>query len=261
MMKHKNIALLVLLLVVVIALLGFAETRQSARVCKDLNVKILGDEKQHFVEWKEIKQLVLNHGDSVLNQPLTSIKVSKIEKTIEDLAAVKNAEVHLTLDGILNVEVEQRKPLVRVFNNRGESGYLDEVGSFMPLSNKYTARVMVANGHYDDGLWAFDINKINANDSLKKEWVLDDIFELATYIAGNEFWKAQINQVYYNRDGEFELIPRVGSHIILLGKAEQLEEKFDKLYAFYQKGLPNTDWNAYELINLKYKNQVVCTKK
>ena len=261
MMKHKNIALLAVLLVGMIVLLGFAEARQSSRVCKSLNVKILGDEKQHFVEWKDIEQLVLNHGDSVINQPLTSVDISALERTIEDLAAVKNAEVHLTLDGILNVEVEQRKPLVRVFNNRGESGYLDELGSFMPLSHKYTARVMVANGHYADGLWSFDINKINANDSLKNEWVLDDVFELATYIAQNEFWKAQINQVYYNRSGEFELIPRVGSHIILLGKAERLEEKFNKLYAFYQKGLPNTDWNAYELINLKYKNQVVCTKK
>lgn len=261
MMKYKNIALWVVLLSVVVALVSFAEAKQGARVCTSLNVVMLGDEKQHFVEWKDIEELVLNHGDSIINQPLTSVNVYKIEKAIEDLAAVKNAEVHLTLDGVLNVAVEQRKPLVRIFNNRGESGYLDEVGHFMPLSHKYTARVLVANGHYSDGLWSFNATEVAKSDSLTKILVLDDVFRLASFIHQNPFWKAQINQVYYNRDGEFELVPRVGSHLILLGKAEQLEEKFGKLYAFYHKGLPFTDWNAYELINLKYKNQVVCTKK
>jgi cell division protein FtsQ len=177
------------------------------------------------------------------------------------LAAVKNAEVFLSLQGVLTVTVEQRQPLVRVFNNRGESGYLDNLGHFMPLSHKYTARVLVANGHYSDGLWAFDAKEVAENDSLTKVLVLDDVYRLASFIDKHPFWKAQINQVYYNRNHEFELIPRVGTHVILLGKAEQIEEKFGKLFAFYKKGLPYTDWNRYDHINLKYKNQVVCTKK
>jgi cell division protein FtsQ len=261
MMKYKNIASWVFLFGVVIALLSFTQAKQSERVCVSLNVVMLGNKLQHFVEWKDIEELLLNHGDSIINQPLQSVDIFKIEKTIEDLAAVKNAEVFLSLQGVLTVTVEQRQPLVRVFNNRGESGYLDNLGHFMPLSHKYTARVLVANGHYSDGLWAFDAKEVAENDSLTKVLVLDDVYRLASFIDKHPFWKAQINQVYYNRNHEFELIPRVGTHVILLGKAEQIEEKFGKLFAFYKKGLPYTDWNRYDHINLKYKNQVVCTKK
>ena len=43
---------------------------------------------------------------------------------------------------------------------------------------------------------------------------------------------------------------------------EAYEEKFEKLKMFYTEGLNKTDgWNKYSTINIKYKNQVVCTKK
>jgi cell division protein FtsQ len=39
-------------------------------------------------------------------------------------------------------------------------------------------------------------------------------------------------------------------------------EKFEKLHTFYLQGLNTTgSWNKYSVINLKFKNQIVCTKK
>jgi cell division protein FtsQ len=64
-----------------------------------------------------------------------------------------------------------------------------------------------------------------------------------------------------NGKGEFELIPRVGAHIIEFGKAEDIEEKFEKLWILYNEGFYNTGWNQYDKISLKYKNQAVCTKR
>ena len=64
-----------------------------------------------------------------------------------------------------------------------------------------------------------------------------------------------------NGNGEFELIPRVGAQVIEFGKAVDMEEKFEKLWILYNEGFHNTGWNQYERINLKYKNQAVCTKR
>ena len=80
------------------------------------------------------------------------------------------------------------------------------------------------------------------------------------FITHDKFLKAQIDQVYVTEGGEFELIPRIGNHVILLGKAVDLDDKFRKLYAFYKLGLNKIGWNKYNIINIKYKNQVVCSK-
>ncbi|MEP7169164.1 MAG: cell division protein FtsQ, partial [Bacteroidota bacterium] len=79
-------------------------------------------------------------------------------------------------------------------------------------------------------------------------------------IANDAFWNAQVEQIYVTEQSEIELIPRVGNHRIILGDASQLDEKFNKLMIFYKQGLNNTGWNNYNTINLKFTNQVVCTK-
>jgi cell division protein FtsQ len=87
-----------------------------------------------------------------------------------------------------------------------------------------------------------------------------DVFRLAEFITEDDFWNAQFEQIYVTNNYEFELIPRVGSHIIELGKVENLDEKFENLKILYNRGFNNLGWNQYEKISLKYKNQVVCTK-
>ena len=65
-----------------------------------------------------------------------------------------------------------------------------------------------------------------------------------------------------NNEKEFELYPAIGNHKIIFGEAKDIAEKFEKLKLFYNEGLNKTDnWNKYAVVNLKYKNQVVCTKK
>ena len=91
--------------------------------------------------------------------------------------------------------------------------------------------------------------------------LMKDILKMATYINENPFWRSQIVQLYVRRNGELELIPRVGSQIIYFGSADRMENKFFKLKTLYQEGFAHTGWNQYEIINLKYTNQVICTKR
>ena len=64
-----------------------------------------------------------------------------------------------------------------------------------------------------------------------------------------------------NASGDLELIPRIGSHIIVFGDYSDCEIKFRNLMSLYKNGLPAVGWNKYETINLKFKGQVVCTKR
>ena len=56
-------------------------------------------------------------------------------------------------------------------------------------------------------------------------------------------------------------MPQVGDYLIEFGTPEDSELKLNGLKAVYQQAFKNMGWNKYRTISVKYRNQVVCTKK
>jgi cell division protein FtsQ len=135
----------------------------------------------------------------------------------------------------------------------------------MPLSDKYTMKVLVANGNILEPYskrYQNSVHDIAKDSLLKVTSKLDELYAMATFISADPFWKAQIHQIYYNNDNEMEIVPMVGDQKIIFGDTTAMEEKFNKLMTFYHEGLNTTGWwNKYSIINLKFRNQIVCTKK
>ena len=206
-------------------------------------------------------------GYGVDTQLISKIDTRKIEQLVYNNPSALKADVYTTVDGKVKIEIKQRKPVLRVFNDSGESFYIDEQGWLMPLSAKFTSRVLVANGFIEvaySGRYkntVLDEKKvlIHEKDTGRTD-ILSDLFLLTKYINESYFWNAQITQLFVNADKEIELIPRVGNHTILFGDISDMDEKFEKLMIFYKKGLTKVGWNTYSQINLKFKNQVVCRK-
>ena len=191
--------------------------------------------------------------------------MNDLEKALNSHPAIENADVAVDVNGDVTVNVTQRTPLVRVFNADGESYYIDDKSKLMPLSDKYTARVLIASGTIIEPYaqrYQFSVNDIAKSELFSKVSVLDDIYALSTYIAKDSVLASLIHQINVTNDQELELYPSIGNHKIIFGEAKDIEEKFNKLKLFYTEGLNKTDgWNKYSTINIKYKNQVVCTKK
>ena len=120
---------------------------------------------------------------------------------------------------------------------------------------------MIANGYFTEGSELANVRNLEeiADNSRYKEWF--GVLDLANYIQDDELWDSQVVQIYYNRNGDFELIPRVGAHQIIFGEAVDIAGKFQKLRILYEEGLKYEGWNNYEKINLKYNHQVICTKR
>ena len=51
---------------------------------------------------------------------------------------------------------------------------------------------------------------------------------------------------------------RVGSHKILLGESENIEDKLNRLEVFYKETIGKQNWNKYTTLDLRFKDQVVC---
>ncbi|HCQ29109.1 MAG TPA: hypothetical protein DIU39_02410 [Flavobacteriales bacterium] len=257
--KWLNISLWALYGILLVLLLSFVNAKEKQVPLQKIEVEIAKDENR-FINTKDIEQLILKN-DS-LGKPIISFKLNELEKIIANHPDIEKAQIYKSINGVLNVEIVQRRPIVRVFS-ADESYYIDENGKLMPVSKRFTARVPVVSLTQKEpyGIWYKYNFASQIPDSLAHKTLLDDAFKIARFVRQDKFLNAQIEQLFVNKELDWVLIPKVGNHTIVLGSAEDLEAKFKKLKLFYKKAMKNIGWDKYRTINLKYKNQVVCTKK
>ncbi len=243
--------------------LGFVSRDQNGELCKGINTVVRGVPAVAgiFVEKEDVDSIIIRKFGILKGKSMRQISVENIELILRNNPLIAEANVYVTIDGFVNVDVKQRTPSVRVMNMEGESFYIDETGAFMPLSDKGSARLLVVNGYVYDNYRQRTAKILDVEDTVKSgKYMMDTIFTLAKYISSEPFLNAEIQQIYINEEREIELVPYVGKHIIVLGDISDMKEKFKRLQVFYQKGLSKAGWNVYNTINLKYKNQVVCSK-
>ena len=226
----------------IIFLLAFTNTRYSNNTCVDYRIN-LADENTSLITRGEIILLMESINDSIVGTTIAEVPIYEIERKIESLNDVQNAEVYINMEGMLHIDVIQKKAIVRVSPKIGNDFYMDAQGSIFALSNNYTKHLLVASGNIQD----------------TADYIA--VLNLAKQISSDSLWSSQIMQIYIKENKEIELVPRVGNHKILFGDISDVEEKLRRLYLFYKKGVNQVGWNDYEEINLKFKNQIVCVKR
>lgn len=263
--KILNVTLWVLGSSALVFTLGFVSDRQQFVKGKTPQIIINQDDDNSFVDEDDILKFLKDRNDTLVDQPLHEINVYELEKALSAHPSIASADVAVNVNGDVIINVTQRKPIVRIVNAQGESFYIDNKATLMPLADHYTARVLVVNGVIPEQYAQFynmSIPQIEKDSALSNASVLDDIYELAKYMTADTLISDLITQAYINDQREIELYPAVGSQKILFGKAEDIAGKFEKLKIFYTEGMNSSNsWEKYTTINLKYKNQVVCTKK
>jgi cell division protein FtsQ len=230
-----------------VALMSFIEVKKSEVVCKDVKVFIPGS--QYFIDKEEVDNILQVHSHALIGRKMEEINIHDLETRLKKNPFIEFAKVYTDMDGIINVEISQRQPVLRIMNRFDQDFYVDQHGLKIPLSANFTARVVVANGYIDE-LFANQVDTLHTA-------IARELFKTADFIRKDSLWDAQIAQIYINKDHEIELIPRVGNNRILLGDADSLAAKFNNLLVFYKKALPQVGWDTYKTINVKYANQVV----
>lgn len=237
-------------IVLFVVIITAATNNRSKVLCSDIKVELATNNEIAFLDEADLLNIVTDNGQNLLiNEPLSSINLTSIEANLEKNPFVANAEVHSNFDGDIRAVVTQKQPIYRVFNNKGVSYYIGETGRKMPLSAKFTPRLIVATGHIPDVANTQD-DKLNS-----------DLYLMVEFILADAFWSAMIGQVHVNEKQEFVLYPKIDGLNVEFGDVSRMREKFKNLRIFYNKALTNADWKQYETINLKYKGQIICSKK
>lgn len=260
--KVLKIFMAVAFVAVFLMLVSFAVDQNRSLPCNGILIKIDYRNGQHFINEDIVKARVLNATGQLEGKPISPGKLNQIEAVVAGIPSVQKTSVFRNIDGGLTINISQRHPILRVLNVHGQGYYIDHLGHLMPLSNEYTARVPVATGHINAG-YSASINLSQErpeNEISSNERRLKDLYRLALYIESEPFWRAFIDHIYVTANGQFELTPKNGAHVIEFGDLNQMESKFGKLMTFYQNGLSRFGWNEYRRINVKFSNQVICSK-
>ena len=239
-----------------IVVLAFVGKEQGSILCRKITVHIHDSLEVGFVNQEQVMKIIHPDPATLLGKPVQSINISALEDKLHKIRAVRTAEVYYDVEGHLSVDITQRKPVVRVIDLTERSYCIDKEGYLVPLNGQYVPHLLIVNGNIP----AIDRDAGHIDD-LGDNRIIKDIFRLTSHLNEDTFFQAQIVQVYVNSKNEFELIPRVGSHVIHLGGMDDFEARLDNLRKLYNQGFSTVGWNQFETINLKYENQVVCTKR
>ena len=261
MKKIYSFILPVILIAYMLTSLSFSANRNAILLCNDLQIIMDDTINSGFLTKANIESLILSEEKDLLGYPISKINTRILEERIRNSPYIKSAEMFYDLEGILYVNVAQRVPVVKVLTKNGTSYYMDSEGFLFSPTGTFTPHILIANGYFTEGSElrkSKDIINLEEKDKYS-EWT--DLLELVNFIEKDKFWKSQVVQIYYNRNQEFELIPRVGAHQIIFGNADGMKTKFMNLKTLYKEGFAYEGWNKYGIINLKYDNQVICTKR
>ncbi|MEG0795277.1 MAG: cell division protein FtsQ [Odoribacter sp.] len=241
MKKILPYILSVSLLAYLIIVLTFATTKLEEVKCKGLQVVVDDTGENAFIDEEGVLRVIKRGYGDLNGRNVVSIDKDSLEHILIRNSVIKSAQIYYSLDGYFHIEITQRMPVLRVMT--GEGYYVDEDGKVMPLSGKYTSRVVVATGN------------------ISRKFACSGLFPFVMALKDDEFWNALVEQIIVINGDEVVLIPKIGNFRIVLGQLEEVDKKLDNLRLFLHDGISLKGWNRYKEINLKFENQIVCVKK
>ena len=211
-----------------------------------LHVQILEvEEGEYFLTEADVRNEIVSFlGDT--NAVVSDVEVDEIESSLMHNPFIADVDVYITSDGELGVAVQQKVPLVRVFDSHGDTYYVDRQGEIIPVSNYFTARVPVVTGHVEP----------NQEDD---SWLA--LHELLLIFDADPFMKPFVEQVDVSRSNEITVVPKIGQAEIFFGTADNAMDKISNMKTFYKDVVAVYGWDKYESIDLSIEGQVIGKKK
>ncbi|MBT2621392.1 MULTISPECIES: cell division protein FtsQ/DivIB [Chryseobacterium] len=237
-MKNKYRILKIAITVILLGfLLSFSLKKFGGQKITDNKISVKMSEKTpvYFIDEKDIRAIVNKENPS---GKVGDLNIPALEKKINALPAVDSANVYLNLNGKLNLDIKQRVPVFRL-NKDGRDFYVDEKGIEFPISKTYSHPCMLVTGNV-------------------KPDEYEKLAELVGKIDKDDFSKKYFIGISKNKD-DYNLLTSEGNYKVEIGDLDNIEFKVKGFKAFVEKYLVYQDPQKYNMISVKYQNQIVTT--
>lgn len=228
---------IIIVLAVVSIFFAFSSSQNNAKPISEVEVSFIGDNNL-FISKTKVDKLLIQNNDYIKCVSKDILDLKALENKLSSHDMIENSEVYISINGILKIDIKQRNPYARVISD--SSFYIDNNGTKMPLSDNYSARVLLVHG-------------------LNDESKIDYVFKLIKTIRDDEFLNLNVTDILINKS-DISLRVRNCNFEVLVGDLNNLETKIKNFKAFYQKAYRDKILNNYKKVNLQFNNQIVCTK-
>jgi cell division protein FtsQ len=239
----------------IIGLFIFSAHKQADRPIPEIRVEIGEQSGLHFIDNKAIYEHVQSQvlADVKANQGPATLHLGRIERNLMRNPYIASIDISQDLEGKILVDIEQSRPIARIIDASRGDFYISSLGKLIPVSPLYTARVLLLEGPGARRLAERLPKQSRVADSANATYI-----DLITRLEKDEFWRAQASSLLIDARGEVSIIPTLGNHRIELGLPSDLDSKFTRLNAFYQRILPSKGWSRYSFVSVKYQHQIIC---
>ncbi|MDT8394093.1 MAG: cell division protein FtsQ/DivIB [Bacteroidales bacterium] len=242
------------------AALAFMQIKHEETICQGFELSIIDDNSDPLIDEASITAKIIEATDTLTGKTLGEIDLKEIHSILQAIPFVLEGDVQTNISGYLSIKVKLRKAIIRVVNKNGLNYFIDEDGWLLPVYPGFPSRVMIANGNINDNISKLEEKKIHYS-TLNNAPLIAELYAMALHINQSPFLKKMISQVWVDRNGNYELIPMVGSYTVKLGDGGSMTERFGKLETFYREGAGKAGWIDYKTVDLRYENQIICSKK
>ena len=235
-----------LILIALLTYIGFitAMARQQAdkQLCCGIDVVVRGETISDSVTKKEVADELGRCPVKFIGEPASKVPLAKIETFLNRFSNFENVECVLTSKGKLRVEVTPILPELRIFDD-SISYYINKAGKKIEANAEFFSDVPIATGHFSD------------------EFSPVELLPVARFIAADSTLSHLVAMISANDARNIIVVPRIRGHVVNIGDASRLREKFDALMLTYKKIMPYKGWDAYDTICVKYRGQIVATRR
>lgn len=241
-----RIALLVLFIIVVFISVS---SYRASQICKELEVNIISGENNAFLTTKQIGKIIEEgYKKQVIGVGMTTIDLRQVEEALKMSPYIKDAQVAKTFNSKLHIDVTLREPIARVINMDGTSLYIDKDGIKFPTAHRHSSNVPLIRGQFSE--------TVEPKDTFRCELIRNAV-PVVQYIEKDNFWKAQISEIYITQGNELMFYPQISTMYIEFGEPKRIEEKFENMRIFYDQVIKEVGWYKYKGFSVKYRGQII----
>ena len=237
-MKFKilNIVFVLINIIIVGGIIFFNLKNNSDKLI--FNEKNIQFSSNNFINNDSIKINLLDNYKSLDSLNADIETVYEIEQIITRIPFVKKANVYMTVNSELNIQVQEKKPVLNLYN----SDYLlSENGQLIPKIDSLNIDLISFFGEIDPTIYT-------------------NLSNLSKMIIKDDFLKDHIKYIYSDSLSFYLSVNRF-NYNIELGSLENISEKLNNYKVFIASIMDDEILNKYSHLNLKFNKQVIAQKK
>ncbi|MAS30646.1 MAG: hypothetical protein CMC46_01735 [Flavobacteriaceae bacterium] len=237
-MKFKilNIVFVLINIIIVGGIIFFNLKNTSEKLI--FNEKNIQFSTNNFINNDSIKINLLDNYKSLDSLNADIETVYEIEQIISRIPFIKKANVYLTVNSELNIQVQEKKPVLNLYN----SDYLlSENGQLIPKIDSLNIDLISFFGEIDPTIYT-------------------NLSNLSKMIIEDDFLKDHIKYIYSDSLSFYLSVNRF-NYNIELGSLKNISEKLNNYKVFIASIMDDEILNKYSHLNLKFNKQVIAQKK